>query len=559
MKHLTRFLPAFVLPFILCASEPQDMDNKLSRFIAEHVKEIQPLHIEGGRAQWRASTTGNKEDYERMEEIELQVRRILSDREAFAQLKRWRESDGVRAPRLRRQLDRLYYAYLENQIDPALMKRIVALSTDITERFNTFQIHLDGKEVTLNDLNDVLRASTDSVQREAAWRASKQVGPTIAGDLAQLARLRNEGARALGFANFHTMCLLTGEQDPAELDRIFAELEALTREPFAALKAELDRALTARYKIAPADLRPWHYHDPFFQNAPLVMGEDLDEYYKDHDIRALAEKFYAGIGLPVTDVLARSDLYERPKKDPHAFSTDIDREGDVRVLCNLRNNAKWMETLLHELGHAVYSKGHDRGEPYILRVPAHSFATEGVAMFFGRLGSNAAWMQAMLGLPDEARAAIEKSQHTNDRLQQLIFARWALVMFHFEKQLYANPDQNLDTLWWQLVARHQLLTPPADPPAGVWAAKPHFTIAPCYYHNYMLGELFASQVHNHLVHKVLGRESDAGVSYAGRKEVGEFLREKVFGPGAVHPWNEMIARATGEPLTAKYFVAQFVK
>ena len=25
-----------------------------------------------------------------------------------------------------------------------------------------------------------------------------------------------------------------------------------------------------------------------------------------------------------------------------------------------------------------------------------------------------------------------------------------------------------------------------------WASKPHFVIAPVYYHNYMLGELFAS-------------------------------------------------------------------
>jgi peptidyl-dipeptidase A len=41
--------------------------------------------------------------------------------------------------------------------------------------------------------------------------------------------------------------------------------------------------------------------------------------------------------------------------------------------------------------------------------------------------------------------------------------------------------------------------------------------------------------------------------------VGRYLREKVFGPGALYPWNEMIRRATGEPLTPKYFVEQFVK
>ena len=75
----------------------------------------------------------------------------------------------------------------------------------------------------------------------------------------------------------------------------------------------------------------------------------------------------------------------------------------------------------------------------------------------------------------------------------------------------------------------------------------------------MLGELLASQLHHHSVHNILMRESDDGVSYVGQRKIGRFLREKVFQPGGVYHWNDMIVRATGEPLTAKYFVAQFVK
>jgi peptidyl-dipeptidase A len=54
-------------------------------------------------------------------------------------------------------------------------------------------------------------------------------------------------------------------------------------------------------------------------------------------------------------------------------------------------------------------------------------------------------------------------------------------------------------------------------------------------------------------------ESDKDVSYVGEKKVGEFLTKKVFEPGAVYQWNDMIERATGEPLSPKYFVAQFVR
>jgi peptidyl-dipeptidase A len=58
---------------------------------------------------------------------------------------------------------------------------------------------------------------------------------------------------------------------------------------------------------------------------------------------------------------------------------------------------------------------------------------------------------------------------------------------------------------------------------------------------------------------VLGIEASRDVGYVAEPDIGEFLRKNVFEPGAVYHWNEMIERATGEPLTPKYFVAQFVR
>ena len=176
----------------------------------------------------------------------------------------------------------------------------------------------------------------------------------------------------------------------------------------------------------------------------------------------------------------------------------------MRVLCNLKSNEYWMETILHELGHGVYDKYLDYSTPYLLRSPAHSFTTEAMAMFFGRLSRNPAWMQQMLGLSDAQRAEIEKVGGKYAQLKQLIFARWDMVMYYFEKELYANPDQDLTKLWWDLVEKYQLVKRPPDRTNPDWAAKIHFAVAPCYYHNYMLGELLASQWHHTLVNKVLG-------------------------------------------------------
>jgi peptidyl-dipeptidase A len=261
----------------------------------------------------------------------------------------------------------------------------------------------------------------------------------------------------------------------------------------------------------------------------------------------------------VESVLEVSDLYEREGKNPHAFCTDIDREGDIRILCNLKNDEYWMETILHELGHAVYDKYLNPKLPFLLRKPAHIFTTEAIAMLFGRLSRNATWMQSILELSDDQRSQIEEISRKYAQLKQFIFARWVMVMYNFEKALYTDPDQDLNALWWNMVKKYQLVNKPKQRNAPDWASKIHFTIAPCYYHNYLLGELLASQLHNHIVHRVLKIQPDQDMNYVSQKQVGQFLRKNIFEVGAVYPWNEMIERATGEPLNPKYFVHQFVQ
>jgi peptidyl-dipeptidase A len=491
--------------------------------------------------------------------LQLKIRQIYSNPKEFALLEDIKESAQVKDAILARQLNRLYNAYLRNQMDPQLLKRIVDLSTEIERNFSTFRGTIDGEKVTTNEIKKILKTEMDTAKREKAWLASKQVGPVVAADIIRLVKLRNEAARKIGFDNYHTLSLTTTEQDVAELNEIFNRLYESTNEPFAKLKLDLDRILAAKYDVAVTELMPWHYHDPFFQESPMVYDLDLDTYYEDKDVKELASRFYAGIGLPVESILAKSDLYEREGKNPHGFCTDIDREGDVRVLCNLKNNEYWMEVMLHELGHGVYDKFHDLNVPYLLREPVHIFTTEAIAMFFGRLSRNPAWMQQMLELSDQQRQEIEKVSSKYARLKQLIFVRWAMVMYDFEKQLYADPDQDLNSLWWETVEKYQFVKKPKGHDEPDWASKIHFTVAPCYYHNYTLGELLASQLHHHIVSNILRLESDKEVSYVELSEVGDFLRKKVFETGAIYHWNDMIERATGEPLTTKYFITQFVE
>lgn len=539
-----------------CAQQARNIDMR--EFISAHVAKIKPMAKESNLADWEAERTGTSEDFDLSSKLRLELKEVYSDEEKFAFLKQAIDGGGVSDSMQDRQLEILHRGFLSNQMDPELMKQIVELETEISKKFNTFRGTIDGEKVTDNRIKEILKSETDSAERQKAWLASKQVGKAIAEDVVRLVKLRNEVAGKLGYENFHTFSLTLSEQDAGELTRIFEGLDELTSEPFMELKAELDVILSEKYEVPLHGMRPWHYHDPFFQETPLVLSQDLDTYYKDRNIEELSREFFAGINLPVESVLAKSDLYEREGKSPHAFCTDIDREGDVRILCNIKDNEKWMEVQLHELGHAVYSKFYDSRMPYLLRGSAHIFTTEGIAMFFGRLSGNPDWMQQMLGLSDEERDEIATVSDKYARMKQLIFARWAMVMFNFEKQLYADPDQDLNALWWKTVKRYQFVTAPDDRDEPDWASKIHIATAPCYYHNYLMGELFASQLHNYLVKNVLKQDSDDGVSYVRQRSVGDYLRINVFHAGKQWYWNEMIERATGEKLDPKHFVGQFV-
>src|ERR1017187_6945606 len=88
------------------------------------------------------------------------------------------------------------------------------------------------------------------------------------------------------------------------------------------------------------------------------------------------------------------------------------------------------------------------------------------------------------------------------RYQLLIFSRWCQVMLRFEKGMYENPEQDLNKLWWDTVEKYQMIRRPAGRNAPDYGSKYHIVGAPVYYHNYMMGELFASQVHHTIARKV---------------------------------------------------------
>jgi peptidyl-dipeptidase A len=529
-----------------------DPNARARQVIATYESTIRPLEVEAARCWWTANLSGKAEDYRKQQQSQTQIGACLAQSQSFSELKALFEARPT-DPLLARQVDVLYRQYLATQLDADVIDELLSTTNAVQQAFNVYRPRIAGRESSVNEVRRVLRQSTDSDERRAAWEASLGVGRAVESDLKRLVHQRNEVARRLGFTDYYALQLFLGEQDRGELEQLFDALDTLTRQPYHAAKAEIDAALAAHCRIAVDQLRPWHYHDPFAQLAPAVFPDAAESVYGSLDIVRLCRQFYAGIGLPVDDLLRRSDLYEKQGKSPHAFCTDIDRSGDVRILVNIAPGKQWLTTTLHELGHAVYSsKNIPPQMPYALRTEAHSLVTEGVAMMFERLSGNPDWLLAMgaqIGDGPRFRRAASRQRRT----QLLMFARFCQVMFRFETALYENPDQDLNRLWWDLVEKYQEIRRPEGRNEPDYAAKLHIITSPAYFHNYLLGALFASQLHHALARELFPGDDPARVVYVGHKDVGRFLQERVFAPGRTLPWNELIRTATGERLSVRAF------
>ena len=514
-------------------------------FVKETTEQVRHLEKVYYLAEWEAALSGSEQALRRVREAQAAYLGFWSDPHRF-QTARQLDEAGSDDPLITRQLRMIYLTAARHQQEPSLIGQLTELESRVRGRYYNYRACVDGRELSDNQIDEILRNSRDSEQLRKAWEASKRVGAEVAEEVREMARLRNASARVQGYRDHFQQSLELDEIDERELFDVFDDLERRSESSFEKLKAEIDEALCSRFALPPEQLRPWHYGDRYFQKGPALGEADLDSLFEGRELEALARDTYRGLDLEVESILSRSDLYPRPGKNQHAFCIHIDREGDIRTLNNLQATHRWAETLLHELGHGVYERYLDPQLPWLLRAPAHTFTTEAVAILMGSLTLDPRWYTEVLELPSTQAQALTEAALRNDRAGKLIFTRWCLTMTHFERRLYADPDADLDAIWWEYVERFQLLKRPERRKAPDWAAKIHVALFPVYYHNYQLGHLLAAQIRDCL-------ERQAG-GIVGLPAAGRWLIERIFAPGARVDWRSLVEGATGEPLNVRRFM-----
>ncbi len=516
----------------------------LEVFVPQAARKTRQLN----KALWILETTGSSDAADLKAELDAEVRMLYNDPEVYKKLLLWDKNNSLKDPLLKRQLNILIRAFKQNMIPKDLLEEIVQKEASLAQTYANFRPKLEGKILTENEIIEVLKKENDPIRRKKIWEASKEIGMVIAPQILALVALRNQAAQSVGYSDFFQMQLDLQEVDGKWLQQVFDDLANLSDKAYAKVVDEIEIHQSQRFGVPKEELGPWAWGDPFGQEDPLRT--DLDALVQGIDIAAASKDFYRRMGLDVEPILQRSDMFERKGKNQHAFCINIDRENDVRTLNNVQSSIKWLETVLHELGHAVYDLGFDEKLPWLLREPPHTMTTEAMALIAGRQAYRYEALCHLVGHSEKKESLLRTADHSLKR-RQLIFSRWVLVMTFFESELYRNPRQDLNSLWWAAVEKYQKIRPPKGREGKCdWAAKYHIGLAPVYYFSYLLGEMFASSIEEALMEKT-------GSKNIASQEAGQFLQQKLFHPGNRLSWSDLVVHVVGRSLNSDAWVRQF--
>ncbi len=525
-------------------------EQAFNLFLKDFIKQIKDKSIEQNKAVWELETTGSKQAMADYSTLTKELEMLFCNEENAQMLSALKKECSVTSIELLRVLNLLIKKHKVSCLPESLIEEIAQKEALLSQTYANFRVPFEGKEYTENDLLEILKSETDVERRKNAWDASKQIGMTLSEQILDLVKKRNEVARRLKYSDYYQMQLDLQETDKKWLFEFLDEFDQATRESYFKMHHEIEEKLAEHYQVPQATIGPWAWADPFCQEDPLPnMG--LDSLVSELDLVQAGEKFFTSMGFEVDDILKRSDLFERQGKNQHAFCMNLDRDQDIRILTNIRPNIRWLETVIHELGHAVYEKGYDPELNWYLKEPPHMITTEAIALITGRQAYDPILLKTLSNKENPEEGPLQNAVQSQKR-RQLIFSRWVLVMVHFEASLYAKPDQDLNNLWWSLVQRYQGTSPTSFRGGKCdWACKYHIGLAPVYYHSYLLGEFFASMLKEHF------ETLNQSPSMYGHKNIAKFLQEKIFFHGNRMRWDRLIEMAMKKPLEFHAWVKQF--
>ncbi|MBN2724325.1 MAG: M2 family metallopeptidase [Deltaproteobacteria bacterium] len=526
------------------------IDNSVLKLLLEHESRRIPVDTKLNYLWWDSATGYERKDSGQFADYSLKFWKLYNNRnfnnKCHKLFEKYKDNTQCHEYSI---LKILVNSILRNRVSRELKERIDSISGLLEHRALNYRpvILIGGKRRRLTSM-DIHRELNNSGKRDRVnmWDAGRRIGKVLyRTGFPELVRIRNRIALDNNFSDFHRMSLYLDDIEPQWLDSFMERLADVTETPFLDAKAEIDSVLSSKFSIPSSMLMPWHYGDLFFQEVPSFVNQEPAKKNISNSIDAVISLFKY-IGLDISDVIEKSDFGKRKNKIAHAYCLDMDRQGDIRIIATETNDQAFVSTLLHECGHAAYFRNIDKKLNYIFRSPAHLFLSEGIAMFMQSLQYEEGFLKKLYNKSPGYWRKYSRVKNHKRKIDNLVFIRWSLVMYFFERELYRNPEQDLQKLWWFLVNKYQKLNIPTDRNNRFdWLSKIHIVTNPVYYHNYLLGAVFSDTLRCSL-----GGDSTGGdfIETLKEKKFGDMITENLFSFGKSKTWNSAVLDLFGKPL-----------
>jgi peptidyl-dipeptidase A len=565
----------FTIAAVLPAADRNPTQERADRFLQLVNASYQALSYVEQEAQWAASTDVSPAHDAAAETAGKASAAFMGNpaliNETKALLLKRHELDDLTI----RQLEKVLLLAAEQPMTkPALTQARIEAETKQASTLNGFEFKLDGKPITVNEIDNLLQANdTPLDKRLAVWLASKESGKALKDGLVKLRDLRNGVAQEMGYHDYFALQVASYGMTTEEMIKLNRGFMEVLRPLYLQLHTWVKYKLAAKYGQPVPNRIPAHWINNRWSQEweGLADGADLAEFFKKFSpewVAQSSEKFYVGLGFPALpkSFWEKSDLYNVPagstrKKNTHASAWHLNFENDLRSLQSIESTPWWFNTNHHEFGHIYYFMAYTRPEvPVLLRDGANPAFHEGFGELTALAAAQVPYLKSLGVLPADFKADDNAFLLNTAMTPGIPFIYWASgVMAHWEADIYANnlPPDQWNARWWQYVRDFQGIEPPVER-GEEWcdaATKTHINDTPAYYYTYAIAQVFKHQLHDHIAKKIL-KQPPQNCNYAGNKEVGDFLRS-IMEKGQTEDWRKVLKEATGEELSTRAMIEYY--
>ncbi|MEP2275501.1 MAG: M2 family metallopeptidase [Reichenbachiella sp.] len=575
MKKLAFLL---LIASVGCNPKTETKVSDVDQFLNSYTEQFLALYKEYSEAEWQANTKiieGDTLASYNVTQAGGAYASFTGSAENIEQATKFLQNKTSLSNIQIKQLEAILYAAASNPgtVSNLVEEKIKADAAQNAALFG-FDFQIDGKSVSTNEIDEILKTSDNLDERLAAWNTSKEVGVGLKDGLGNLVNLRNQTVQALDYNDYFSYQVsdygMSREEMLALCEQLIQDIWPLYRELHTYARYEL----ATKYEQEVPEMLPAHWlpnrWGQSWSSMVEVEGIDLDAILEKKGPEWLvkqAELFYVSMGfepLPQS-FYDKSSLYPLPeeadyKKNNHASAWHMDLQQDVRSLMSVTPNARWYETTHHELGHIYYYMEYTNPDvPPLLRGGANRAFHEGVGSQMGLAAMQKPFLEG-LGLIDEGVETDDMQVLLKEALDMVVVMPWGSgVMTQFENSLYAEslPMDQYNKKWWELKKKYQGIVPPTERGEEYCdaASKTHINNDPAQYYDYSLSTVILFQLHNHIAENILKQDPRA-TNYFGSKEAGEFL-QGILSKGATEDWRVLMKENTGEEISAKAMLKYF--